>query len=121
MKIIVLFLGFLSLCITADAQQALKTIPLYDGPIPNAKDVPDEEKTDDRNGRPIVSKITRPTLSIFLPERTSSPTWMGCSARDDERNAPAIDSDRTLYLPSLIEEMEYMTTKNANSSVMKSA
>jgi len=34
---------------------------------------------------------------------------------------PVRGSERILYLPSLIEEMEYMTTKNANSSVMKSA
>jgi hypothetical protein len=30
-------------------------------------------------------------------------------------------SDSTLYLPSLTTEIAYMTTKNANSSVMKSA
>jgi hypothetical protein len=29
--------------------------------------------------------------------------------------------EMTLYLPSLIEEIEYITTKKANSKVMKSA
>ena len=36
-------------------------------------------------------------------------------------NALVSELERTLYLPSLTEEMAYMTTKKAKSSVMKSA
>ena len=36
-------------------------------------------------------------------------------------NADEMESDITRYLPSLIEEMAYITTKKANSRVMKSA
>ena len=39
----------------------------------------------------------------------------------DWLNTPTSESERILYLPSLIEEMEYITTKKANSKVMKSA
>ncbi len=50
--------------------KAQETIPLYQGPIPNSIEVPDEEQREERNGIVIVSKITRPTLTIFpaLPE-----------------------------------------------------
>ena len=37
------------------------------------------------------------------------------------RKALVSESERTRYLPSLIDDSAYMTTKNANSSVMKSA
>ena len=37
------------------------------------------------------------------------------------RNALTSESDRILYLPSFTEDKEYITTKKANSSVMKSA
>lgn len=37
------------------------------------------------------------------------------------RNANTMESDITRYLPSLIEEIPYITTKKANSKVMKSA
>ncbi len=36
-------------------------------------------------------------------------------------NAEEIESDNTRYFPSLTEEMEYITTKNANNNVIKSA
>ena len=36
-------------------------------------------------------------------------------------NADEMESDITRYLPSLIDEMAYITTKKANSNVMKSA
>jgi acetyl esterase/lipase len=43
-------------------------IPLYDGRIPNAIDVPDEESSERRdNGILIVSKVSQPTLTIYLP------------------------------------------------------
>ena len=37
------------------------------------------------------------------------------------RNAELMASERTRYLPSFTDEMAYMTTKKANSRVMKSA
>ena len=41
---------------------------LYDGPIPNAIDVPDEESSERRdNGIQIISKVSQPTLTIYLP------------------------------------------------------
>ena len=47
-----------------------KVIPLYDGPIPNSKPAPDEEKeSKDQNGFIIISKISKPTLTIFLPPK----------------------------------------------------
>ncbi|MDT4875921.1 hypothetical protein FQZ97_1113260 [compost metagenome] len=51
----------------------------------------------------------------------SSPTGIGLSERSGWLNTPTRVSERILYLPSLIEEMEYITTKKANSRVMKSA
>lgn len=44
-------------------------IPLYKGSIPNSKPAKDEEKTEYSNGITIVSKISKPTLSIFLPPK----------------------------------------------------
>ncbi|MDT4810071.1 hypothetical protein FQZ97_429760 [compost metagenome] len=51
----------------------------------------------------------------------SSPTGIGLIERSGWLNTPTRVSERILYLPSLIEEMEYITTKKANSRVMKSA
>ena len=43
-------------------------LPLYDGPIPNSLDVPNEETSERRdNGIQIVSKVSQPTLTIYLP------------------------------------------------------
>jgi acetyl esterase/lipase len=54
---------------------AQQTIPLYgDKPIPNSKPINDEEVVEYRDGITIVSKISRPTLSIFLPENRSAPS-----------------------------------------------
>lgn len=47
-----------------------KTIPLYKGAIPNAKDTPDEETAQYIEDSVYnISKISRPTLSIFLPPK----------------------------------------------------
>jgi acetyl esterase/lipase len=48
---------------------AQQTIPLYKDAIPNTKPSPNEEKTVTENGILIVSKISIPTLSIFLPPK----------------------------------------------------
>ena len=44
-------------------------IPLYSNEIPNSKAARDEETSEQRDGITIVSKISRPTLSIFLPAK----------------------------------------------------
>lgn len=46
-----------------------KTIPLYEAGIPNSKSVADEERTEFRDGIVIISKISQPTLSIYLPAK----------------------------------------------------
>lgn len=44
-------------------------IPLYKDNIPNSKPAKDEEKSEQSNGMLIISKISKPTLSIFLPPK----------------------------------------------------
>ncbi|HEY3405134.1 MAG TPA: alpha/beta hydrolase [Ohtaekwangia sp.] len=51
---------------------AQQTIPLYNGPIPNSRPAPDEEKSEERDGITRVSKISRPTLTIFPAEKSKS-------------------------------------------------
>jgi acetyl esterase/lipase len=64
MKLIFLFM---SLSIVA-AAMAQKEIPLYKNKIPNAKQVSNQEKSEINNdGILIISKITQPTISVFLP------------------------------------------------------
>jgi acetyl esterase/lipase len=43
------------------------TMPLYDGPIPNSKPTPDEEKPTWLFGWPFTVNISRPTLTVYLP------------------------------------------------------
>jgi acetyl esterase/lipase len=46
---------------------AQSVIPLYPDSIPNSKPVPDEEKSDtSTSGRIMISKISRPTLTVYL-------------------------------------------------------
>lgn len=49
-----------------------QTIPLYPGEIPGGKSVPDQEKKEERSGRSLIRNITRPTLTIFLPEASKA-------------------------------------------------
>ena len=44
-------------------------IPLYPDSIPNSRSGPDEEKSEIRNGVLIISKISRPALTLFLPPK----------------------------------------------------
>ncbi len=44
-------------------------IPLYKDSIPNSKPAKDEEKSEQSNGILIISKVSKPTLSIFLPSK----------------------------------------------------
>ncbi len=48
---------------------AQPTIPLYPDKIPNSKPAPDLEETEERDGMTLVSKISKPTLGIFLPPK----------------------------------------------------
>ncbi len=43
------------------------TMPLYEGAIPNSKSTPDEERQVLFLGRPVFEKISRPTLTAYLP------------------------------------------------------
>jgi acetyl esterase/lipase len=61
--IVVLFILF---SIQAMSQQAIN---LYDEKIPNSKPTEDKEKTEERDGMTIVSEITRPTLTPYLPAK----------------------------------------------------
>jgi acetyl esterase/lipase len=45
------------------------TIPLYKSTIPNSKPAPDEEKSEQQNGILIISKVSKPTLTIYLPPK----------------------------------------------------
>ena len=59
---------FLMTSITLSAQ---KVIPLYEGEIPNSRPGPDEEKTE-TDGIVRISKISKPTLSVYLPSLEKS-------------------------------------------------
>jgi acetyl esterase/lipase len=48
---------------------AQTVIPLYEGAIPNSKPGPDEEKSEiNKDSILIISKISRPTLTIYTPQ-----------------------------------------------------
>ncbi len=51
---------------------AQTTIDLYPGEIPNSKKTANEEETEQRDGISIISKITLPTLSIYLPSKEAA-------------------------------------------------
>jgi acetyl esterase/lipase len=58
------------LVVTYFPAAAQKVIQLYEGAIPNSKPAPDEEKESrDANGFVIISKISKPALTIFLPPK----------------------------------------------------
>jgi acetyl esterase/lipase len=44
-------------------------IPLYPDSIPNSRPGPDEEQSETRDGILIISKISRPALTLFLPPK----------------------------------------------------
>lgn len=47
-------------------------LPLYKNEIPNSKPAKDEEKSELSNGILIISKVSKPTISIFLPPKEKS-------------------------------------------------
>lgn len=56
-------------CIMNNVLLSQTVIPLYKDSIPNSRPSKDEEKTVLENGITIISKISRPTLTIFLPKK----------------------------------------------------
>ncbi|MCY1442243.1 hypothetical protein D9M71_586050 [compost metagenome] len=68
-----------------------------------------------------VPDCTCGNCSCCVVRGRSAPMGIARMACSGWLNTPVRVSERILYLPSLIEEMEYITTKKANSRVMKSA
>jgi acetyl esterase/lipase len=64
-----LFLIILFLTHSLFAQQKLLEIPLYEKTIPNEIPGKDLEHSEKKDGILIISKIRKPTLSIFLPPK----------------------------------------------------
>ncbi len=58
--------------VTSLSMSAQIVIPLYEGEIPNSKPSLDEEKSEDRDGITRISKISKPTLTIYLPSEEKS-------------------------------------------------
>ncbi|MEO7991693.1 MAG: alpha/beta hydrolase [Chryseolinea sp.] len=69
MKNKILQLSFIVLMSPVTAQT---TIPLYSGTIPNSKPGSNKEKTEQRDGITIVSRISIPTLTIFQPTKVKA-------------------------------------------------
>ncbi len=67
-----ILLTFIITCIMNSVTQSQTVIPLYKDAIPNSKPTKDEETTEYPNGITIISKISRPTLTIFLPEKNKA-------------------------------------------------
>lgn len=68
MKKLILFI-FLASYLPAYTS-AQQVIPLYSDSIPNSKPTPNEESIGaDKNGVVIISKISRPALTLFLPPK----------------------------------------------------
>jgi len=69
MKRYLLFLSFLVITLTiVNAQQ--KVIPLYDGPVPGSESWNWNEAENDKNSwqTKVVYNVTKPTLTVFVPE-----------------------------------------------------
>lgn len=63
------FISLLLMTLTTHLQ-AQTVMPLYDGPIPNSKSHPDEEYSEiNKDSILIIHKISRPTLTVFLPAK----------------------------------------------------
>ena len=64
-----LSLFILSCCIMSLTIFSQSVIPLYKDSIPNSKPSKDEEKVEYRNGITMISKISRPTITVYLPPK----------------------------------------------------
>lgn len=73
MKNSITFLSFLSFFLVTHFALAQQVIPLYESAIPNSKPTPNREKHVVRdNGTEIISEISIPTVTVFLPETQST-------------------------------------------------
>lgn len=62
-------------CLMMNKIIAQNTFPLYADKIPNSKPTPNQETTDDKNGRAMVAKISVPTISYYAaPEKNATQT-----------------------------------------------
>ena len=68
--ICLLLFTFFILCMKQNAS-AQNVMPLYADSIPNSRSTPDEETTSN-NGVLIISKVSRPTLTAYLPSKAQS-------------------------------------------------
>lgn len=68
-KSAIVFAFLYSLSLMTSAQL---TLDLYSGEIPNSKPTKNEETTELRDGITVVDKITKPTLTVFLPARETA-------------------------------------------------
>jgi acetyl esterase/lipase len=57
------------LCGLSFLTRAQTVLPLYADSIPNSRPAPDEEKSEMQNGILIISKISRPSITLFLPPK----------------------------------------------------
>lgn len=62
-------LSLITLCAIMENNMAQTVMPLYPGSIPNSKPSPDQEKVEYGDGIERISKISRPTLTAFLPPK----------------------------------------------------
>jgi acetyl esterase/lipase len=66
------FLIQLTLILLMPPAMAQTIIPLYSDVIPNSKSAPNEELTKQSHGLVLISKVSIPTLSIYLPPKEKS-------------------------------------------------
>lgn len=59
--------------ISTNTLSAQDAFPLYPDKVPNSKEAANEEKTEERNGITIVSKISKPTLRFFPARAQDQP------------------------------------------------
>jgi acetyl esterase/lipase len=64
------FIAFIMIATSSSTAASQTVIPLYKDSIPNSKPSPDEEKSEiNKDSILIISKVSRPTLSIYLPAK----------------------------------------------------
>lgn len=64
------YLSALMILITVGMHASSQTvISLYRDSVPNSKAIADEEKTDTSNGIVRISKVSRPTLTVYFPPK----------------------------------------------------
>jgi acetyl esterase/lipase len=65
-------LSLIILCASMENNIAQTVMPLYPDAIPNSKPVKDQEFTDHADGILRISKISRPTLTVYLPPKAKA-------------------------------------------------